>query len=34
VPSLSIAQQRTNSLRATATIACFFRALPPCVRRC
>jgi len=33
VPSRSIAQQRTSSLRANATIACFLRVLPPCVRR-
>src|SRR6516225_1444469 len=33
VPSRSIAQQRTSSLRARATIACFLRVLPPWVSR-
>src|SRR5262249_255678 len=33
VPSRSFAQPRPSSLRATATIACFLRVLPPCVSR-
>jgi hypothetical protein len=31
--SRNIAQQRTSSLRARATMACFLRVLPPCVKR-
>ena len=31
--SRSMAQQRTTSLRATATMACFLCVLPPCVKR-